>query len=73
MLLEYRIDAMGEDLLKPAELHEILPDTPLYLRNPIKPQVFTPHTFHHTVNYSTIKEFHQKGFIWKRILSPSTL
>jgi hypothetical protein len=70
-VMEYRIDEMGEDLLETPELHEISPGVQFYLRNPMKPYIYTPHTFHHTVDYNMIVHYHQKNRIWKRKHSPS--
>lgn len=73
MVLEYRIDNYGTDLLELADIRDVVPGVQFYLQNPMKPYVFTPHIFHHTVNYSTIQEFHNAKRIWKPTQKRSTL
>lgn len=71
-MLEYRIDNYGVDILEQASLNDIVPDVPFYMQNPMKPYIFTPIVFHHTVNYSTIKEFHNRRCIWRPTRKQST-
>lgn len=72
MILEYRIDNYGADLLELANLKDVVPGVQFYIQNPLKPYMFTPHTFHHTVNYTTIQEFHKAKRIWKPAQKQST-
>lgn len=72
MVLEYRIDNYGTDLLELADIRDVVPGVQFYLQNPMKPYMFIPHTFHHTVNYSTIQEFHNAKRIWKPTQKQST-
>lgn len=72
MILEYRIDNYGVDILEVSELKDVVPGVQFYMQNPMKPYIFRPIVFDHTVNYSTIKELHNRRCIWKPIQKPST-
>lgn len=61
---EYILDKTGIDLVRPAQLEEIVPDEQYYFQSVYKRNEFIPTKFHHKVSYDTIKEFHRTGRIF---------
>lgn len=61
---EYELDVVGEDLVRPVKLEEIVPEEPYYMRGIYKTNEFYPTTFHPSVSWGTIQELFKTGRIY---------